>query len=131
MASTLDLALQSIDSSRRFITRKYAVTLDDDYATGGMVVDFTAATNPFYLESNGAPGYGIAVDDPKVKISLVNPSIGGYVFSLVKGSDFTDCLLQIFEQDGAGPLVPISGALPAALTDSVDIFIELTTPVGF
>lgn len=132
MASTLDLELQSIDSSRRFITRKYLVTLDDDYAAGGMVVDFTAASNPNFLEG-GAPGYGIDITDPKVKLSLPNPGGVGYLFRIEKGTDWTDSLLRIFQSDDAVDALDElpATALPSALTDDVDIYIELTTPVGF
>lgn len=125
------LALQSVDSSRRFITRKYLVTLSGNYTASGDAINFLTATNPKYLES-AAPGYGISMSDANVKISLPNPGGVGYLFRVQKGTTFANSLLRIFQSDDAvDPLDEISGAIPAALTGDTNIFVELTTPVGF
>lgn len=132
MASTVTLALQSIDSSRRFITRKYLCTLADDYAALGMVLDFTAATNPNFLEG-AVPGYGAVITDDNVKLSLPNPNGNGYTFRIQKGTTFANSVLRIYESgaDGGDLDEIATAALPAAVSGDANIYIELTTPVGF
>lgn len=125
------LARVEYNPTRRYTTRRYKITLSGNYTNGGEVLDFTAATVTGGKGDNKAIGYGLSITDSRVTLSLPNPGFAGYVFALTKGTTFANSKLNIYQSDDAvDPLDELTGgaAIPAALTASVDIYVDLTTP---
>lgn len=125
---SIALALQSVDSTRRRIVRTYKATLSGNYTASGEVLDFSAATDPYFL-GKAKPGFGATITE--AQLSLPNPSGNGYNFRVQKGATLNASVLRIYESGGdGGDHDEISGAMGAALTDDANVFIQLSLPVG-
>lgn len=100
-----------VENTQKTLKRTLSITFSGNYTTGGDTLDLTAVT----ASTQGSMS-SIKFHRLPFVYDLGNPCAAGYNYELVPGAAFTNWLLKVYEQDGAGAMAEIAqAAYPAAV----------------